>query len=226
MRVVTYNVRHGAAPQRWCDHGALVASLRSMRADLYALQEVDRRVVRSWFVDQTARCAAGTATRGLFARARGLGPGGSYGNALLVRGRVLARRDLPLRSSGEPRVALVARVATAEAELTVVSTHLQNRRPGRPDEAGSQLEQLLDELRAWPEPWVLCGDLNLRAPAVLPKLAAAGLEAAPSGATFPSPQPSVRIDWIAQRGLELVSAEVPDLRTSDHRPVLATLRSR
>jgi endonuclease/exonuclease/phosphatase family metal-dependent hydrolase len=202
----------------------MAASLRALRADLYALQEVDRRVVRSFLRDQTRLAARATATQGYFARARPLGPGGSYGNALLVRGRTLRRSVLELPSEGEPRVALVARVVVGDVELTAVSTHLQNRRAGRPDEAPVQLRFLLEELARWPEPWVLCGDLNLRSPTVLPLLADAGLDAADTPATFPAARPNVRIDWVAVRGLEVVAASVPDLRTSDHRPVVAQLR--
>ena len=149
------------------------------------------------------------------------GPGGRYGNALLVRGRTLRTSTLRLPGSGEPRVALFARVVVADAELTVVSTHLQNRTGGRPSEAPAQLAALLDELTDWPRPWCVMGDLNLRADTVLPILEEAGLTAVRSGPTFPATAPRVRIDWIATQGLGDGEAVVPDLRTSDHRPVVA-----
>jgi endonuclease/exonuclease/phosphatase family metal-dependent hydrolase len=159
-----------------------------------------------------------------FAAARPFGPGGSYGNALLVRGRILRTLTVRLPGEGEPRVALFAEVVIADSTLTVCSTHLQNRVSGGPSHAPAQLEALLDELSAWPEPWCVMGDLNLRGDTVLPILGGAGLTAVPSGPTFPAEAPRIGIDWIATRGLGAGTAEVPDLRTSDHRPVVASYR--
>lgn len=223
MRVVTYNIRHGAPPGRWCDHSGLRRSLQSLSADIVALQEVDHRVFRSWFRDQTTLAARATGMRGHFATARSLGPGGRYGNAVLVRGVVQRCETIALDSVGEPRVALVADVRFGDTPLTVISTHLQNRRPGRVEEAPRQLAQLLADAAGRTGPLVLCGDLNLRAPTVEPMLADAGMTAVVSGPTFPSDRPRIRIDWIAVRGLEIVRSGVPDLRSSDHRPVVATL---
>lgn len=221
MRVATYNLRHGAPARRPAANRAMARSVASLGADVVALQEVDRRVVRSWFADQAGLAARRSGTVAHFAAARPFGPGGRYGNALLVRGRTLRTSTLRLPGSGEPRVALFARVVVADAELTVVSTHLQNRTGGRPSEAPAQLAALLDELTDWPRPWCVMGDLNLRADTVLPILEEAGLTAVRSGPTFPATAPRVRIDWIATQGLGDGEAVVPDLRTSDHRPVVA-----
>jgi endonuclease/exonuclease/phosphatase family metal-dependent hydrolase len=222
LRLATYNIRHGAPAGRLAANRAMARSVASLRADVVALQEVDRHVVRSWFADQAGRAGRRSATVPHFAAARSMGPGGSYGNALLVRGRTERTRTVELPGPGERRVALFARVVVADVELTVVCTHLQNRAAGRPSTAPEQLASLLDELSGWPEPWCVMGDLNLRADVVLPMLAAAGLAAVGSGPTFPAPAPRIGIDWIATRGLGAGSAHVPDLRTSDHRPVVAT----
>lgn len=222
MRVATFNIRHGAPPGRWADHRAMARSVAALRADVVALQEVDRRVVRSWFVDQAGVAARRSGAEAHFAAARPFGPGGRYGNALLVRGTTLRTRMLRLPGPGEARVALFADVVVADRRLSIVSTHLQNRRAGAASQAPAQLEAILHELTAWPEPWCLAGDLNLRADTVEPMLAAAGLVPVRSGPTFPAHQPKVRIDWIATRGLGTGHAEVPDVRTSDHRPLVAS----
>jgi endonuclease/exonuclease/phosphatase family metal-dependent hydrolase len=198
-------------------------AVASLHADVVALQEVDRRTVRTWFVDQSAMAGRRSATTPLFAAARPFGPGGRYGNALLVRGRVLDHEVHRLGGPGEPRVALLARVVVRGSELTVVSTHLQNRRGDEPSTAPAQLEELLEVLTARPEPWALMGDLNLRADTVEPILGRAGLTPLHSAPTFPSDAPRIRIDWIATRGLGEATTTVPDLRTSDHRPVVADL---
>jgi len=67
------------------------------------------------------------------------------------------------------------------------------------------------------------GDLNLRPEVVLPRLERAGLHPVSTAPTFPSHAPRICIDWIAVAGLELLSAEVVDLRASDHRPIVAEL---
>lgn len=201
----------------------MAAAVASLRADVVALQEVDRRTVRTWFVDQPALAGRRSGARALFGAARGFGPGGRYGNALLVRGRILDHEVHRLGGPGEPRVALFARVAVRGVELTAVSTHLQNRRGDEPSSAPAQLEELLGVLSRWPEPWALMGDLNLRADTVVPILGRAGLSPVDSSPTYPSDQPRIRIDWIATRGLGDATARVVDLRSSDHRPVVADL---
>lgn len=201
----------------------MAAAVASLRADVVALQEVDRRTVRTCFVDQAAIAGRRSGSVAVFGAARGFGPGGQYGNALLVRGRVLDHVVHPLGGPGERRVALLARVVVRGTEVTVVSTHLQNRRSDGPSTAPAQLEELVQELSGWPEPWALMGDLNLRAATVEPILGRAGLTPLHSSPTFPSDAPRIRIDWIATRGLGGATTHVADLRTSDHRPVVADL---
>ena len=219
VRVATYNIRHGAPAGRRADLRGTEAVIVSLDADVVALQEVDRRVIRSYFADQAERLGRAAGHSAHFAPARRLALVGRYGNALLVRGSVLRLDHLRLRSVGEPRVALFASVEGA----TVVSTHLQNRRRGRAVEAPSQLDQILEELHAWPRPWVLMGDLNLRPEVVLPRLEDAGMQAVQSAPTYPSDAPRICIDWIAVAGMGVRSVEVPDVRASDHRPVVADL---
>ncbi|MFN7148102.1 MAG: endonuclease/exonuclease/phosphatase family protein [Microthrixaceae bacterium] len=223
MRLATFNIRHGAPPRRWAQPRRMAAAVASLRADVVALQEVDRRTVRTWIVDQAAMAAHRSGTVALFGAARGFGPRGQYGNALLVRGRVLDHVVHPLGGPGEPRVALIARVVVRATEMTVVSTHLQNRRGDGPSTAPDQLEELVGVLSGWPEPWALMGDLNLRADTVEPILARAGLTPLHSAPTYPSDAPRIRIDWIATRGLGQAATLVPELRSSDHRPVVADL---
>lgn len=218
MRVATYNIRHGAPPNRRADHAGMRAAVSSLGADVVALQEVDRRVVRTWFRDQPRLAARAAGLQPWFGPARSIGVFGRYGNALLLPpgpAQVLVR---PLPSVGEPRVALFARVRVAGTLVTVVGTHLQNSA-----EAAAQLDGLLDEVRRWPEPWVLMGDLNLGADDVEPRFAAAGLEPVPSPPTFPAQRPRSRIDWIGVRGFVIDAVGVPDLQASDHRPIVAEL---
>ena len=192
---------------------------------MIGLQEVDRHVVRSYFVDQTARVARALGMHGTFGESRWL-LGGRAGNALITRTRPRQVQiiDLPRSPGGDGRSAIVALVDTSLGELTVAVTHLQND----PSAAEGQLEVLLDALderRAGNgSPAVLLGDLNLAPDAVLPCLAARGWTAVDVPPSFPSDVPDQRIDWIVLRGLECTGVEVPDVRSSDHRPVVAAAR--
>jgi endonuclease/exonuclease/phosphatase family metal-dependent hydrolase len=224
MRVATYNLRHGAPAGSRPNLPAMQSAVASLGADVIAAQEVDRRFVRSWWSDQPARLARATGLVAHFAPARSWGPFGSYGNLLLVRGGARRHRAVPLPSMGEQRVALFAEVAVAGIGATVVCTHLQNRRDGRPDEAPDQLVHLLEQLRVWPEPWIVAGDLNLRPDRAVPLLQAAGLHPVVAGPTFPAEAPRLQLDWLAVKGMTVHHVEVPELRTSDHRPIVADLR--
>lgn len=228
MRVATFNVRHGLPPRRReVDHDLLGRSVARLGADVVALQELDRSTDRSGGVDQVRVVAAATGSEVRFARAIRFG-GGEYGNALVVRGGIVRATEVPLPSAvGEDRVALVAQVLHGAERWWVAATHLQNRRRGLPSEAPGQLRSVLDALdrSAGPSgPAVLLGDLNLGPDEVEPALAERGYAAAIGPPTFPAHRPREHIDWIAVRGATVVGVEVPDLRASDHRPLVAELR--
>ena len=162
--------------------------------------------------------------------------GGEYGNALLVRGELVDVVELPMPAVGEDRMAILARIVDATdgrsgTEWCVAVTHLQNQRRGRPDEAPGQLEVVLDALdrlaaSALPAaPAVLMGDLNMGPDRVEPLLAARGYGWAAASPTFPSHRPREHIDWIAVRGARIDAVMVPDVRVSDHRPMVAQVQA-
>ena len=220
MRIATFNIRHGARPGRPARNAATATAVASLRCDIVALQEVDRRVFRSWWADQAGRSGRRSGMTDRFVSTRWFGPGGCYGHALLVRGRTVDESVLELPGPGEARSALFSLVVLGDTELSVVSTHLQNRRRGVPHTAPEQLEAVLAELQRWPRPWCLLGDLNLRPDVVVPMLAGSGLVAVEAAPTYPAHAPRLRIDWIALSGLSVGGATVVDTRVSDHRALV------
>ncbi len=225
LRVATFNIKHGTRPGLrpwpWVTLPRLQAAVRSLDADVVGLQEVDRRLVRSWFVDQARYCAkAAGAPAYQFVRARWL-LGGHYGNALVVRGELrgadLVR--LPRPAGTEPRVALVAPAVVRETEVTLACTHLHNHEPT----AAEQLLALLAVLATRRRPLVLMGDLNLPREQFVPVLEAAGFDPGPVALTTPWPEPARQIDVVAVAGGRVLSAEAPPEPTSDHRPVVADI---
>jgi endonuclease/exonuclease/phosphatase family metal-dependent hydrolase len=223
VRVATWNIRHAAPAGRRVDHLGFAAAIATLDVEVLGLQEVDRRVVRSGFRDQSALAGRLTGMQDWFGRTRRLGGIGEYGNTLLTRTSPawVTRQRLP--AVGEPRGVIVARVPTSIGPVTVATTHLQNRRVGRPDEAPDQLAVLLARLDRFPGPQLLMGDLNLHPDRVEPIARAAGFTPVDSDPTFCADLPSERIDWLLLRGLVARRSWVPDLRASDHRPLVAEL---
>ena len=143
MRVATFNLLSGRSPGDAFDEDRFTAAVRSLDADLLALQEVDREQERSGGADLTALAAAATGAvawhfeptlvgppdRWVPASAGATGP--AYGIAFVSRHPVTSWDVVRLRrfSGDEPRLAIVAAVETPAGRWTVVSTHLSWVRP-------------------------------------------------------------------------------------------------
>ncbi|MGH9283842.1 MAG: endonuclease/exonuclease/phosphatase family protein, partial [Acidimicrobiales bacterium] len=227
VRIVTFNVKHGSVTDGQIDNRLLARTCAGLEADILALQEVDRRATRSGFADQMRLVARATGLAAAFGEAARRGPLRRYGNVLLVRGALSEVEvvGLPRPEDGEFRVAVLARVrldATGDGgatppALSVAATHLSFRK----SEGPAQLRAVVELLDRRPPPRILLGDLNLAPELVEPTLAGAGYQLAATGPTFPAKTPRTRIDYVAVSGLEVVSADAPELSLSDHRAVVA-----
>lgn len=224
MRIVTFNVQHARTPAGTVDTPALGRYCAGLGADVLALQEVDQRLRRSGGADQASSVAQATGLTAFFGPARRVGLGGRYGNALLVRGALLAAATLPLprRGRGEARAAVVATVSVDGPPLSLAATHLSVDRA----EAAHQLEYVLELLVSRPPPRVLLGDLNLRPDWAVPALERRGFTVAATAApTYPAAGPFLRIDHVAVEGLEVEAVEVLEAApVSDHRPLVVQVR--
>jgi endonuclease/exonuclease/phosphatase family metal-dependent hydrolase len=220
VRVATWNVQHG----RRHDDGrpdpvALAAACAGLRADVLALQEVDRGTARVRGADLLAVVADATGLTPVDGPAHPF-QGGTYGNALLVAGEpeAIALVGLPrLRHGREPRVVLRCRFAG----LLVATCHLDHR--------GTAPEQLGAVLASLPAagPAVLTGDLNLEPGAVDAILLAAGpgWSQVEVPLAFPARLPRRAIDHVLVREVPVISVDPPADRppVSDHRPVVVDL---
>jgi endonuclease/exonuclease/phosphatase family metal-dependent hydrolase len=223
VRIVTFNIKHGQVGNWRPDPRLLAQTCVGFRADLLALQEVDRWRWRTLFVDEVKLVADATGTAGTFGETK-QGLAYRYGDALFARGGFSAVDvlDLPRPFGGEPRVATLAKVILRDGtSLAVASAHLSIKRR----EAATQVETILEALGERPLPRVLLGDFNLGPQVVEPALIAAGYTVASTGLTFPANQPDRRIDYIAVAGLDIVEAYAGEpTGLSDHRPVIAEVR--
>ncbi|MFN7172650.1 MAG: endonuclease/exonuclease/phosphatase family protein [Fimbriimonadaceae bacterium] len=226
FRVATYNIRHGRGMDEELDLDRTVRTIRSLRADIVALQEVDDRASRSGGTNQAAALGRELnmhAAYGAFMPFQG----GWYGLALLSKYPFVRVRSLPLPVGNEPRVALVADVRAPNGEIfTVINVHFD-----WVEDDGlrfSQASAVANYLQELPDPFIVIGDFN-DAPAsrTLDLFRSITIEARKNSPTYPADRPTVEIDYIfaglPDRWRVGRARVVDEPLTSDHRPVVADI---
>ena len=229
--VLTYNIHHGAGMDGAVDLERIANVIREARADLVALQEVDRGVERTGRVNQPERLAELTGMHVVFGKNLDL-QGGEYGNAVLSRVPIEhhSNRHLPrLPSKNEQRGLLEAHVTVGRTSLVFVATHFDHQ----PDD--TERLACVTTLRARlakyaQKPAIVAGDLNaLPDSRVIQKVASflqdAGAIRKEPLFTYPADDPDRRIDYILYNDHPAIRCldyrVLPDAVSSDHRPVLA-----
>jgi endonuclease/exonuclease/phosphatase family metal-dependent hydrolase len=217
---VSWNLQHGVPdPVGPPDLARAVNPLRALAADVYALQELDRGRVRTRWEHQGALVADGLDGELVFARAKHRG-WAAQGNALVVRGEVVASERLRLPGSGELRVATLAIIVVCGARWTVATAHLSLHR----ETAQHQLHAVMDTLTDWPPPRVLIGDLNLQPDLVEPVANTTGYHLVDGPCTVNArKKPDRRIDHVLVQGAMVIASGVAKLPVSDHLAVWADL---
>ena len=210
VRVITHNLRFSNPDVR----GTAVSLLRA-RPDLLALQEVNPagRPALTAVLDPALRHHILHGRFGLWSRY-------PIGESRLVT-----------VGPGQ-RSALRAVVAVPGGPLAVWVAHPGRLRPSMAQPRDAELRRLATAVGADPIPrLLLVGDLNTAVTdrALDPlerRLRSAQADAGSGfGFTWPSPLPALRIDHVFYRGLRAVDARVLARTGSDHRPVLADLRT-
>ncbi|MBV8929706.1 MAG: endonuclease/exonuclease/phosphatase family protein, partial [Mycobacteriaceae bacterium] len=115
----------------------------------------------------------------------------------------------------EPRAAMIGRLDTPLGPLTVANTHLSFV----PGWNRVQLRHLVRDLRGFPGPRVLMGDLNMSPPTPSRWTRFRPLCAAP---TFPASTPDHQLDHVLtdDRALRVDRCAAPALPISDHRALV------
>jgi len=234
IRVLSYNIHHGAGEDGKIDLPRLARVILAAKPDIVALQEVDRKTRRVGGVNQARELGRLTKMHAMFGNAMEYS-GGHYGGAILSRWEILDAKAYRLGhdKGSEPRaaVAVVVRAGKTGPMLQFVGTHLDHQRDSLRLRQARQLNALFAKAAA--RAVILAGDLNAT-PASKPIAAlrehwtpAAGPGAAP---TWPSARPRRKIDYVLFRpaaGWRIIEARVLDEKlASDHRPLLAVLEWR
>lgn len=229
LRVLIYNVRHGAGMDLEVDLERTSAVIAAQQPDIVLLQEIDSSTVRTDHVDQAATLAR---LSGMPYHAFGHFmdyDGGRYGMAALSAWPILEATNHRLPPGTEPRTALAVRIKPGEQmpEMVFVGIHFYQTAEERLAQAQRLLEQLADETA----PVFLGGDFNSKPGGPVMNLIDTHWTRPPKAAdarlTIPADTPRVEIDHIVYRPTEpftVVEHRVIDeSMASDHRPVLLVL---
>jgi endonuclease/exonuclease/phosphatase family metal-dependent hydrolase len=229
FRVMTYNIHHGEGVDGKIDLNRIAEVILSQRADIVALQEVDRAVERTGRRDLIAELAALTGMNHAFGKNIDY-QGGDYGNAVLSRFRIIEQqnRHYKMLRPGEQRGLLQVVLQVEGKKLLLLNTHLDYR----PDDAErlsnvDEINEVLGQYKGLPV--ILCGDFNDTpdSPAHR-KLVETFVDCwrrsgKGSGFSYSSTQPQKRIDYVfvnKTKALVPVSARVAESNASDHLPVV------
>jgi len=225
LRVLTYNIRSGTdifGRPRLVEQAATV---RAAEPDLVLLQEVHG-------LAQAEELARATGLEHLaFGAARRTSAGGEFGNAILSRWRLVDVENRPVpgrRFAFQPRAVLAATAIFGEDRVPVrVAVAHFGLTSGEAEHAA---RAALDMTTTSSHPIVVGGDFNRPLEnAMCHRLLRRTLVdcATADGrvplATFPSPRPVLRLDYLYIRDLQVVDVEVVRSAASDHRPLRVDL---
>jgi len=229
FRVMTYNIHHGEGLDGKVDLERIANLIKREGADIVALQEVDKGVVRTQRRDLPAELAALTGMTAVFSNNFHY-QGGEYGNAVLTRFPIThwTNRHYQMLRPNEQRGVLQLSLAVHGEELLFLNTHLDHR----PDDAERLLNvaEIKSLMKCFSDQAViLCGDFNSTPEShTHTNLSEAfhdtwQLTENSPGFTYPAANPSKRIDyiWLSKSArLKPIRAWVMPSDGSDHLPLL------
>lgn len=230
IRVLSYNIHHGAGIDGTLDLERIARVIKSASPDIVSLQEVDQRTTRSKGVDQAKELARLTGMKYVYGPSMKYG-GGKYGNAVLTKFIIAKSETIPL--PGEPRSAVCVTLKTFGTNLSVkkflfIATHIDTKKAPQIDSV-PLIENLFGSTPDLPA--IIAGDFN--ATPHSPTMEAFGktwknATSQQDFFTFPVANPSKQIDYVLCRPAgkwKVVSTKVLDETVaSDHRPILAELQ--
>ena len=230
LRILTYNIHHGAGNDEVLDLERIARLIRSLDPHLVALQEVDNRTGRTGGVDQAAELGRLTGLSPAFGRFMDF-DGGTYGMAVLSALPIVDSRNHRLPEGPEARSALAVRVQLPDdaGEMVFVGIHFYRTT----EERMAQAHRLLEVLAPEEGPVVLAGDFNSTPDSTVMELIRETFTVPDKGSdhfTFPSHRPDREIDFVAfrpsRRFAVVESRAIEEPIASDHRPVLLVVETR
>lgn len=232
ITVMSFNVQHCESfVTHQIDYDVMVEAIRTCGADIIGLNEIRGAGTMEGYEPQAETLAEKLGYHYYFAKAIDVGEAPNpYGNALLSRFPIHSAVTIPVpdperRPGGgryESRCLLKAELEVGEG-LTVCICHFGLN----PEEQESAVETVVANVAA--DRCVLMGDFNVKpeAPVLLPIREQLYDTAELFGGerlSWPSDTPRVKIDYLfTTRDLNVLSADIPAIVASDHRPYVAEL---
>jgi endonuclease/exonuclease/phosphatase family metal-dependent hydrolase len=230
IRILTFNILHGATTQGDFDLDKIAAVIQQTNPDLVALQEVDFKTNRAKNYDLATELGWRNKMAPLFGKAMDY-DGGAYGEGILTKMPIVASRNIPLPHSpgNEPRAALEVMVELESGDtICFIGTHLEHQR-GSTDRT-DQVNKINRVFLQNKYPTILAGDLNDTPESETISILkthwkdSAGED---TGFTYPSDNPRIKIDYILfrpeNRWKVLDYQVICDSIASDHCAVLSVL---
>lgn len=230
LKIMSYNIHHANPPSRpdLIDIDAIAKVINHSKADVVALQEVDKYTKRSGNIDEAKEIAMKTGLHYQFFKAIDH-DGGEYGLAILSRFPLKKTKLIPLPQEikAEERILAYVTLKIGKGQrLVFANTHLDATRTH--ENRNLQMKHIMTELSRINLPVILCGDLNSVAGSDAINLLDTQFKRTcltDCPGTVPQINPRRTIDYIATKKLNgmLTSYEViEETYASDHRPITAT----
>ena len=154
IKLATFNIRAGKGAADVFDRTRVCKKIPEIKADVVALQEVDKGLKRSCYMDEPTHIGQMTHMHSVFAKAIDF-EGGKYGVAMLSNEVPIATRTVPLPGSEEKRVLLICEYK----DYVVCCAHLSLVHEDRM----SSIEIIESELCGhYNKPVFLMGDFNTK----------------------------------------------------------------
>lgn len=230
MKIMTFNTQHCLNYiEQKIDFDIMADAIKKCNPDIVGLNEMRDKGTNADFDAQTKILSDLTGLKNhYFAKAIDVGTNNPYGNAILSKIPFASVQTIPVpdpevkkfNGGYESRCLLKAKL---ENGITVLVIHFGLN----PDEQANAVKTVLENSED--EKCIIMGDFNIEPDSSLlipikeRFYDAADLINSPAH-TFPSDKPKIKIDYIfVSRDIKVVSADIPEIIASDHRPHTAIL---
>lgn len=236
MKIMSFNTQHCLNfLEQKIDYECMANAILKCEADIVGLNEMydimpEPTKENSELGSQTGKLAKLTGLNNYyFARAITDMPWGEYGNGFISKYAIVSSETIMIPDPIEkiPGAFYETRCilkAVLENGLTVLVTHFGLN----PDEHANAVKTVLEQIKD--ERCILMGDFNV-APdnellkPIKEKMKDTSALFSEPKLSWPSDKPEIKIDYIfVSPDIEIVSADIPELVASDHRPHLAEIK--
>ena len=226
IKVLSWNLHYSVSADPALNLEQVVATIKEQNPSVVNLQEVSRGWIMGGGADSLNYIANALGMKFAFVGAADL----QFGNAILWKAPVTNIERIALTYGDGPqwRSAVGSTVHIGGYTFRNLTVHLQHRAQDTPTRI-AQLDDLFAS--GTPEgPTLITGDFNAQpGSSEIDYLANLGFASAqdqagdPGQLTFPSDDPTIRIDWIFGKDLIFRNMEVLPVTHSDHRPQVVTV---